>query len=494
MLLVFLASVLLCMGVVLKWECDRGVAEAASKFSIIGQIGEDNQQMDLWEAEYGYLKELDYVQVEEPMILCASSPLLKMNGMGGISYYTPAAQGRPLEGEALFTEEQSVFTFRYLGDGKGEMLSILVGGGDVGEEPRQINNYSSVEEEWEENEIYIAYGVSKSFPGTINIYDFETKGYPGVEKEAQRSDYWEEICTIVEQTGYPFTVMTTQCVEDIYAFHENKVIIDEGESFREEMYDKGEKVCLINKHNATANKLKVGDQIPLSFYESDHIMYYRVNRAERMNPEETEKLREHLSEEIFTIVGIYSFVATPDEMLQLELNERTILVPEQTLHNYFSDEERDQYQIGNDICELPSAIIHMTTDTMDQFIQDTSGLVGLQVQIYDQGYSGVKNSLKTYQELANVLLWVGIICAVTVCCFVAYFEGRARAMERRVYRALGFGWREIVLRFALSLSLICLPGIIGGCVCGQLASRHIVETAFQEGENIHFYEGIDISQ
>ncbi len=494
MFLVFLASVLLCMGCVLKWESDKGVAEAASKFRVIGLFDEENQQVDLWEEEYQYLKELDYVQVEEPMILSASSPVIKMNPMGGISYMTVSAYSQTEEYAYLFSEDQNVFTFRYLGEGYGEVLSVLAGVADVGTEPLQIYNYSSCQESLQENEIYIAYGMCSSFKACIQIFDFEVKEYPGLEKEAEKSLYWEEICSVVEQTSFPLTVMSTQAVEDIHSFHENMALVEEGESFSEEMYAEGAKVCLINEKLADFNKLKVGDEISLSFYESDYVLRYRINTAGKMDWDKTEKLREHLSEETFTIVGIYSFVATPEEMLELELNERTILVPEKALSSYFDEEMLDTYQIGNDVNELPYATIHLTTETMDRFIRDTSSLAGLQVQLYDQGYSGVKNSLKTYQELASVLLSVGIICAVVVCCFVAYFEGRARAMERRVYRALGYGWKEIVLRFAISLSLICLPGVLAGCISGQIASDRIVEAAFQGQDNIHFYEGVSISQ
>lgn len=496
MVLVFLVSVLLYIGCSLKWESDRRVSEASSSFRIMGLIGEENQQVDLWEEEYQFLKSLDYIQMEEPMILSASSSEIhgEANPRTGIAYKTTCAYSQTEEPGFLFTEEQSVFTFRYVGDGYGEYLSTLAGAEDPEIEktdtPMLIHDYSSNQEAFEMGEVYIAYGRGVPFLTAIEIYDFAQPGYCGVEKETEQSDYWEEICSIVNATYFPFTVMSVKSPGNLYEFHENLAVIQEGEGFTEATYAEGQKICFISSKLARLNDLQVGDEIPLFFYESDYMMGYRMNQAGSMNPESTKALHEYVSEDTFQIAGIYSFVATAEEMLEFDLNERTIIIPESALASFFDEKVISDYRVGKRIEELQYVTINFKPEDMDRFMKDRSRLVSLQVQLYDQGYSQVKNSLKSFQELANILLSVGIICAVLAGCFVVYFEARARGTEQKVYCALGFNRKQILMRFVLSMALICLPGLIGGCVCGYIADSAIIEVMNQEQEFTHFYEGI----
>ncbi len=494
MLLVFLASVLLCVGCILRWESDRKVREAASAFRIIGLFEEENQQIDLWEEEYQYLKSLEYAEVEEPVILSASSSAIygDPNPRVGISYKSVCAYSQTEERASLFTENQCVYVFRYVGDGCGEIVSVLAGVEEEAIEPMQIFNYSSYEGDFEKNQSYIAYGTYDTMFSYIHIFDFMPRGYCGVEKEAEQSEYWGEICSVVEETYFPLTVVSTRSVEDIYDFHENMAVVREGEGFTEEMYEEGANVCMISSVLARLNDLQVGDEVSLKFYEADYTLGHRINRAESIHLDKTEELRTHVSEETFTVVGIYSFVATAEEMLELKLNERTVLVPENTMKGFFPEEVRHIYQAGNDLLELPYVIIHLNTENMERFMQDTSWFSSLQIKLYDQGYSQVKNSLKSFQELAQMLLYVGMLCALLVGCFVIYFECRARALESKVYKALGFSRRETVTRLALSLLLICLPGMIGGWVCGNMVSASIMEEINIEQDEAHYYEGIEV--
>ena len=277
----------------------------------------------------------------------------------------------------------------------------------------------------------------------------------------------ENILPACETTLQSVPVMTTDRLQGILHFNNHTTWITEGREFSEEEYSRGAKVCVLNAAFADKNGYKVGDTVPLSFFNSGAtaLQYFFGYGSERATVEIYNKVFPYkpgmaqANVEEFTIIGTYSNV--PFAYGEYAFSPNTIFIPSRS-----AEPAPPPFGLNPLAMALMQSII-LKNGSAEAFEakMESMGFGGCFLY-FDQGYSQADIGIAAMKTNANrLMLFGGVLFAVAVLLFAflyALWAQRSAIILRCIGARPGIVFGNAALgMLGIALISTLLSGLLG---------------------------------
>jgi len=289
---------------------------------------------------------------------------------------------------------------------------------------------------------------------------------------SEEGSLWRETLEQYRITNHSVPVLGTDLLESIFQFHQHNAVIKTGRSFTKEEYKSGSSVCIISEELALENNLQVGDTIPLAFYQG-YNFYLEKSNSIPADPY-SQVAGFSTKEESFQIIGIYrqsnlwadtSYSFTPN----------SIFIPNSALTcEAYTDNTGIFYTI---------VLKNGSIDKMKSY-EKALGYKDI-LYYYDQGYSGIHDTLADFLSTARILLIIGVITWVAMLLlFLTLYTARQKKTVGMML-SLGSGKRKTMLHILCStLTLVLIAAVISGILGWSLLGSVIDQVYSYTSEQV----------
>lgn len=276
---------------------------------------------------------------------------------------------------------------------------------------------------------------------------------------------WKDLATMLDNTAKTLTVVLTDDIESILAFHQHKALVTSGRMLSSEDYRLGNQVCLIEAGLANSQNIALGDAIPIRFFEQSIMSRDNDIRCAHSVDHRTPSWQGN-----YTVVGFYQVVGnmtggygfTPD----------TIFAPRRSIDYWPEDYQTFDNHIS---FRLPNGKAENFLDEMDK-----RHLPGLVFTFYDQGYSKAAGALAAMKKTGLLLT---VICALTGFGVVILFSLLILVKQLPsvgIMYSLG-ATRQKVLGFLLTTVLVvAILGAGSGGFAGYCLSEEVLAVVYKQ--------------
>ena len=235
---------------------------------------------------------------------------------------------------------------------------------------------------------------------------------------------WRMAMESIQTNNHSVPVLAVDSVEGMLEFASGRTQITQGRSISQEEYRDGAAVCLISETLARESGLDVGDTLPLSLYEKEkNLMPTMVGDSD---PTASYYLpqRGFQQETEYTIIGLYRQSSEWSETVA-SFTPNSVLTPKKSVTCAM---ETGDCAIEASPSGLWGTMIlkNGTAGQMEARLAENN-LAGT-VTYYDQGYSGIMESLDGFSRVSRTVLRVGLALWVVVlaayCVRVPLQEGK----------------------------------------------------------------------
>ena len=221
---------------------------------------------------------------------------------------------------------------------------------------------------------------------------------------------WRMAMESIQTNNHSVPVLAVDSVEGMLEFASGRTQITQGRSISQEEYRDGAAVCLISETLARESGLDVGDTLPLSLYEKEkNLMPTMVGDSD---PTASYYLpqRGFQQETEYTIIGLYRQSSEWSETVA-SFTPNSVLTPKKSVTCAM---ETGDCAIEASPSGLWGTMIlkNGTAGQMEARLAENN-LAGT-VTYYDQGYSGIMESLDGFSRVSRTVLWVGLALWVVV--------------------------------------------------------------------------------
>lgn len=244
-------------------------------------------------------------------------------------------------------------------------------------------------------------------------------------------------------------VYKTADIESLEEFHQGEVKLSSGRFFTQDEYASGAKVCILTETIASRAGLEIGDVFSLTTFDNTGLP-----AADCLWPGNSSELTEE-----YTLVGIVNYYDG------LQYN---VYTPAS-----FTDAVPVKY-----IYRLGQATIK--NGTADEFISDVAPLMParVSVNVYDQGYQAVADSLSVIQSASAALSAVAFVASAAVLIFFAYLFVEKQRDTVETMRCFGTTCAETRLYLLFGAGLIALFATTAGVLIGTQYARSLITDAY----------------
>lgn len=344
------------------------------------------------------------------------------------------------------------------------------------------------------------YDLTHSVP--IDEARVEVQGDLETFLEDPNNAFWKQSIEEINITNHSVEVLTTENLQSLYPFHENTSNITDGRAFTVEEAQQGAQVCVISHTLAKANKLKVGDTLPLQFYpgrfqakrfDGESFLDDLYTAARPLPYVSTMELA---AERSYEIVGIYTGPAWQSADYAIPAN--TVIIPDaavpavEDIPSLYADDERD----------IPPMILHtlvLENKNIDAFYEEMGGKeYGRMYKILDQGYTALVPSLVVIRNNAAALLGIGVIAWIAILVlFLVIFILRLRK-EAGVMISLGLNRRAAARRILVGVFLLTLLSILlsagAGYALQDTMTDLVLKAPTTESAHVGDYSNLPVAQ
>lgn len=221
---------------------------------------------------------------------------------------------------------------------------------------------------------------------------------------------WRMAMESIQTNNHSVPVLAVDSVEGMLEFASGRTQITQGRSISQEEYHDGAAVCLISETLARESGLDVGDTLPLSLYEKEkNLMPTMVGDSD---PTASYYLpqRGFQQETEYTVIGLYRQSSEWSETVA-SFTPNSVLTPKKSVTCAM---ETGDCAIEASPSGLWGTMIlkNGTAGQMEARLAENN-LAGT-VTYYDQGYSGIMESLDGFSRVSRTVLWVGLALWVVV--------------------------------------------------------------------------------
>ena len=267
---------------------------------------------------------------------------------------------------------------------------------------------------------------------------------------------WRMAMESIQTNNHSVPVLAVDSVEGMLEFASGRTQITQGRSISQDEYRDGAAVCLISETLARESGLDVGDTLPLSLYEkeknlmptmvgdSDPTAYYYL--PQRGFQQETE----------YTIIGLYRQSSEWSETVA-SFTPNSVLTPKKSVTCAM---ETGDCAIEASPSGLWGTMIlkNGTAGQMEARLAENN-LAGT-VTYYDQGYSGIMESLDGFSRVSRTVLWVGLaLWVVVLAAYCVLFPLQEGKTALRMW-TLGTVKRDITGSIWLSSAAVAAIGAV----------------------------------
>lgn len=325
---------------------------------------------------------------------------------------------------------------------------------------------------------------NKIVEGDINPY-VELSGDTNVFLYSNEGIKFKQLIDNLQSINHSAYVLTTDNINSVFYFNQKKALIIQGREILLDEYEQGQKVCLVSSEYAKFNNLNIGDEIKLSFANAKYkICDYYQDTVEpvwflKVNPFSILKSEE----QSFKIVGIYKapkwnfneyFTLSPNTIFvptkSVDMGELSYSVVGQSNDNLKSYEHTPP--------NLFSIII--PNDNLEEFKKEMDDKeIGKYLLYYDQGYSIVKNVLKTLYQNAIIILTICIVAWLLVLVLFVLLYIIKENRDAGIMLSLGLGIKKTFAQLILSCMLLALPSTVLGGIISNVLETKVTELSYE---------------
>ena len=267
---------------------------------------------------------------------------------------------------------------------------------------------------------------------------------------------WRMAMESIQTNNHSVPVLAVDSVEGMLEFASGRTQITQGRSISQEEYRDGAAVCLISETLARESGLDVGDTLPLSLYEKEkNLMPTMVGDSD---PTASYYLpqRGFQQETEYTIIGLYRQSSEWSETVA-SFTPNSVLTPKKSVTCAM---ETGDCAIEASPSGLWGTMIlkNGTAGQMEARLAENN-LAGT-VTYYDQGYSGIMESLDGFSRVSRTVLWVGLaLWVVVLAAYCVLFPLQEGKTALRMW-TLGTVKRDITGSIWLSSAAVAAIGAV----------------------------------
>ena len=267
---------------------------------------------------------------------------------------------------------------------------------------------------------------------------------------------WRMAMESIQTNNHSVPVLAVDSVEGMLEFASGRTQITQGRSISQEEYRDGAAVCLISETLARESGLDVGDTLPLSLYEKEkNLMPTMVGDSD---PTASYYLpqRGFQQETEYTIIGLYRQSSEWSETVA-SFTPNSVLTPKKSVTCAM---ETGDCAIEASPSGLWGTMIlkNGTAGQMEARLAENN-LAGT-VTYYDQGYSGIMESLDGFSRVSRTVLWVGLaLWVVVLAAYCVLFPLQEGKTALRMW-TLGTVKRDITGSIWLSSAAVAVIGAV----------------------------------
>ena len=267
---------------------------------------------------------------------------------------------------------------------------------------------------------------------------------------------WRMAMESIQTNNHSVPVLAVDSVEGMLEFASGRTQITQGRSISQEEYHDGAAVCLISETLARESGLDVGDTLPLSLYEKEkNLMPTMVGDSD---PTASYYLpqRGFQQETEYTIIGLYRQSSEWSETVA-SFTPNSVLTPKKSVTCAM---ETGDCAIEASPSGLWGTMIlkNGTAGQMEARLAENN-LAGT-VTYYDQGYSGIMESLDGFSRVSRTVLWVGLaLWVVVLAAYCVLFPLQEGKTALRMW-TLGTVKRDITGSIWLSSAAVAAIGTV----------------------------------
>ena len=350
-------------------------------------------------------------------------------------------------------------------------------------------------DDWGKADYFIRYGnqgeQTRNIGGSDCNQPFFLWKWDSVQSDPDLMTYWEAATTAVKYNVSAYSVILTDDISGIPAFHLGGAYLKEGRQITAEEYSSGDKVCLVSAQQANLQNWKIGDTIDLYLYEYDA---FPNKSSKNMNWGENQPIYYQDTKGFFhqgeyEIVGIY---ASRDLVGSSEISASTVALP----WNNIYITQKSVNNMPNEY-NLPVhgnlLTIWLENGSIDRFLEqmDALGLTEYREDrynpsfaFYDQGYSIIQPSLQAMNSTSKLLLILSSVFLLVVSALLAHFFAQNQKQSVGILRMLGGSKKQAMIGvLACGLLLVTVGtlcgAMLGHCLCGA-AGEGILNSQMEE--------------
>ena len=267
---------------------------------------------------------------------------------------------------------------------------------------------------------------------------------------------WRMAMESIQTNNHSVPVLAVDSVEGMLEFASGRTQITQGRSISQDEYRDGAAVCLISETLARESGLDVGDTLPLSLYEKEkNLMPTMVGDSD---PTASYYLpqRGFQQETEYTIIGLYRQSSEWSETVA-SFTPNSVLTPKKSVTCAM---ETGDCAIEASPSGLWGTMIlkNGTAGQMEARLAENN-LAGT-VTYYDQGYSGIMESLDGFSRVSRTVLWVGLaLWVVVLAAYCVLFPLQEGKTALRMW-TLGTVKRDITGSIWLSSAAVAVIGTV----------------------------------
>jgi len=311
------------------------------------------------------------------------------------------------------------------------------------------------------------------------------------------NEKWNEIVNNCRITKRSTEILLTDDMYSIYSFNVGDAFILAGRAIRNDEYEQGAKVCVVNSSFLYANDLKIGDKIKISVYESDFIEDYKMIRSgsvgEAAGENDTEdyfaplgyKGQDFITEIEYEIVGMYSIPPSMDRG-ELIISQNTLIAPSRSIEGDFNTKPVEAEVVRSidgtiqrfkmERTSIPGSFsVVIENGKTKEFEEEMAALgYGGMFYYFDQNYSQISGILDGYLKTASFIVLISIlawVCIATV--FLSIYMISSRKSLATML-SLGSGRIKAFTSEMTGISVIILIASILGLIAGMILYGKVI--------------------
>ena len=276
------------------------------------------------------------------------------------------------------------------------------------------------------------------------------------QKVIDSTSSWRMAMESIQTNNHSVPVLAVDSVEGMLEFASGRTQITQGRSISQEEYRDGAAVCLISETLARESGLDVGDTLPLSLYEKEkNLMPTMVGDSD---PTASYYLpqRGFQQETEYTVIGLYRQSSEWGKTVA-SFTPNSVLTPKKSVTCAM---ETGDCAIEASPSGLWGTMIlkNGTAGQMEARLAENN-LAGT-VTYYDQGYSGIMESLDGFSRVSRTVLWVGLaLWVVVLAAYCVLFPLQEGKTALRMW-TLGTVKRDITGSIWLSSAAVAVIGTV----------------------------------